>query len=139
MTVDTDDIDNSENTIIDNLVEQSMERVQRDQEELESEENTDANQTVDVDTKRVWFYKLEVLINHIRDVSCSLIHILGSFLSLDEMMIRFSGRSIETHRIKNKPIGEGFNFLFCAPLPVLLLILHLMVGQQQKEWNKSMR
>ena len=76
MTVDTDDIDNSENTIIDNLVEQSMERVQRDQEELESEENTDANQTVDVDTKRVWFYKLEVLINHTRDVNCSLIHIL---------------------------------------------------------------
>eukprot|EP00957_Ditylum_brightwellii_P000678 53432-Ditylum_brightwellii.AAC.1 len=26
------------------------------------------------------------------------------------MMIRFSGRSSKTHRIKNKPIGEGFKF-----------------------------
>ena len=26
------------------------------------------------------------------------------------MMIRFCGRSAETHRIKNKPIGEGYNF-----------------------------
>ena len=29
---------------------------------------------------------------------------------LEEMMIRFSGRSKETHRIKNKPIGEGYKF-----------------------------
>ena len=106
IAIDTDDIDNSENNM-DHLVEQSMERVQQDQVESESKENSNQNQTVDTDNKRVWFYKLEVLINHTRDVSCLLIHILGSFLSLDEMMIRFSGGSVETHRIKNKPIGEG--------------------------------
>ncbi len=26
------------------------------------------------------------------------------------MIIRFSGRSLETHRIKNKPISEGYKF-----------------------------
>lgn len=50
------------------------------------------------------------LINHLRTVSLSLIYVLGTFLSLDEMMIRFFGCSIETHRMKNKPIKEGFNF-----------------------------
>ena len=30
------------------------------------------------------------------------------------MMIRFMGRSKETHRIKNKPIGEGFKFFVLA-------------------------
>jgi len=36
--------------------------------------------------------------------------VLRTKLSLDEMMVRFMGRSLETHRLKNKSIGEGFNF-----------------------------
>eukprot|EP00593_Proboscia_inermis_P000329 CAMPEP_0171296326 /NCGR_PEP_ID=MMETSP0816-20121228/4979_1 /TAXON_ID=420281 /ORGANISM="Proboscia inermis, Strain CCAP1064/1" /LENGTH=128 /DNA_ID=CAMNT_0011769667 /DNA_START=287 /DNA_END=673 /DNA_ORIENTATION=- len=52
------------------------------------------------------------LIDHIKTVILSLIYVLGTFLSLDEMMIRFFGRSIETHQMKNKPIKEGYIFLF---------------------------
>eukprot|EP00957_Ditylum_brightwellii_P196498 14972069-Ditylum_brightwellii.AAC.1 len=37
---------------------------------------------------------------------------LGTFLSLDEMMMRFGGRSLETRHMKNKPIGESYKF-FC--------------------------
>eukprot|EP00957_Ditylum_brightwellii_P198652 15140694-Ditylum_brightwellii.AAC.1 len=32
------------------------------------------------------------------------------------MIIRFSGRSSETHQIKNKPIGEGFKFFTLTTL-----------------------
>ena len=39
-----------------------------------------------------------------------MVHTLGTILSLDEMMIRFLGRCIETHRMKNKPIGEGYKW-----------------------------
>eukprot|EP00957_Ditylum_brightwellii_P174861 13314107-Ditylum_brightwellii.AAC.1 len=44
-------------------------------------------------------------INHVRDASSSFIKVLGTLLSLDEMMIRFMGRSVETHHMKNKQIG----------------------------------
>jgi len=37
-------------------------------------------------------------------------------LSLNEMMIQFVGRCWETHRIKNKPIGEGFKFFVLATM-----------------------
>eukprot|EP00957_Ditylum_brightwellii_P044680 3387432-Ditylum_brightwellii.AAC.1 len=30
----------------------------------------------------------------------------------DKMMTQFAGRSLETHRMKNKPIGKGYKF-FC--------------------------
>ena len=43
-----------------------------------------------------------------------LIFILGTNLALDEMMIRFMGRSIETQQMKNKPIAEGFKFFVLA-------------------------
>ena len=39
---------------------------------------------------------------------------LGSYLAIDEMMIKYSGRSKETIRIKNKPIKEGFKLFVLA-------------------------
>eukprot|EP00957_Ditylum_brightwellii_P108291 8261618-Ditylum_brightwellii.AAC.1 len=57
--------------------------------------------------KDVWYYKLEAFLNHIRGINFSLIYVLGMYLSLDEMMIRFYSRSNETHCIKSKPILEG--------------------------------
>ena len=47
-------------------------------------------------------------------VSYDLVWILGSILSLDEMIIRFKGSSMETHRINNKPIVEGYKFFVLA-------------------------
>jgi len=43
-----------------------------------------------------------------------LIYELGSVLAIDEMMIRFRVKSNETHRIKNKPIAEGYKFFVLA-------------------------
>ena len=58
----------------------------------------------------VWFDKVKFLIDHIRSVSMNLIWVLRTFMSIDEMMIRFMGRSTQTHRVKNKPISEGYKF-----------------------------
>lgn len=60
------------------------------------------------ETTKVWFHKLQSFIDHVQEVSFQLIFVLGTLLSLDEMMIQFCGRSAETHWIKNKPIGEGY-------------------------------
>eukprot|EP00957_Ditylum_brightwellii_P142720 10874812-Ditylum_brightwellii.AAC.1 len=60
--------------------------------------------------KDVWYYNLEVFLNHIREINVSLIFVLGTCLLLDEMKIQFSDRSNETHHIKNKPIQEGYKF-----------------------------
>ena len=110
----------------------TVERIQRDQEEDEGSENDEEeNDTVDADivdenvsqeneSPTVWFSKLKPMIDHMREVSFSLVYILGTILSLDEMMIRFMGRSNETHCIKGKPIGEGYNFLFLPPTKDLL-------------------
>mmetsp|Transcript_1985 Transcript_1985/g.2830 ORF Transcript_1985/g.2830 Transcript_1985/m.2830 type:complete len:213 (+) Transcript_1985:449-1087(+) len=52
--------------------------------------------------------KVLPIVEYVCSVSQAMVHTLGSLLSLDEMMIRFFGKSIETHRMKNKPIKEGF-------------------------------
>lgn len=57
-----------------------------------------------------YFEKLEPLLSKIRDVSRQL-YTPSSNVSVDEMMVRFSGRSIHTVRIKNKPTPEGFKIL----------------------------
>ncbi|GJJ71558.1 V-type H+-transporting ATPase 16kDa proteolipid subunit [Entomortierella parvispora] len=50
--------------------------------------------------------KVEPLLSHIRDTS-KRYYTPASNVSIDEMMIRFSGRSAHTVRMKNKPIAEG--------------------------------
>ncbi|CAG8728662.1 2479_t:CDS:2, partial [Cetraspora pellucida] len=57
-----------------------------------------------------YFEKLEPLLSHIRNVSKQL-YVPNSNVSVDEMVIRFSGRSIHIIRIKNKPTPEGFKIL----------------------------
>eukprot|EP00957_Ditylum_brightwellii_P013921 1050636-Ditylum_brightwellii.AAC.1 len=44
-----------------------------------------------------WYYKLQQLIYHVRDASASLSWSLGTYLSLDEMMMHFMGCSMEMH------------------------------------------
>mmetsp|Transcript_17478 Transcript_17478/g.39451 ORF Transcript_17478/g.39451 Transcript_17478/m.39451 type:complete len:315 (-) Transcript_17478:15-959(-) len=61
--------------------------------------------------RKIWW---NFLVNHTRKVSKSFIWILGTTLSLDKMMIRFSGKSAETHRVKNKPINEGYKLFVLA-------------------------
>eukprot|EP00957_Ditylum_brightwellii_P147088 11199625-Ditylum_brightwellii.AAC.1 len=41
--------------------------------------------------KDVWCYKLEAFLDHFREINFSLLFVLGTCLSLDEMMIQFSG------------------------------------------------
>ena len=43
------------------------------------------------DNESIWFHKLQVLIEHVRNISFDLVHVLGSNLSLDEMMIQLMG------------------------------------------------
>ena len=57
-----------------------------------------------------WFAKVSPLVDHVRLVSLFFVVVLGTCIAIDEMMIRFGGRSGHTHRIKNKPIAEGYKF-----------------------------
>jgi hypothetical protein len=47
---------------------------------------------------------------HIQAISKSICIPLSNVL-IDEMIARFSGRSVHTVRIKNKPIPEGYKIL----------------------------
>ncbi len=57
-----------------------------------------------------YFEKLEPLLSKVHDVSKQL-YTPNSNVSVDEMMVRFSGRSVHMVRIKNKPTLEGFKIL----------------------------
>ncbi|GES85239.1 hypothetical protein RCL_jg18055.t1 [Rhizophagus clarus] len=57
-----------------------------------------------------WYSKVNPLATHIQTVSKS-ICVPSSNISVDEMIVRFSGRSIHTIRIKNKPTPEGYKIL----------------------------
>jgi len=57
--------------------------------------------------------KVRVLSDHIRQISQSVYH-PSSNVSVDEMMVRFQGRSLHTIKMKNKPISEGYKiFAIC--------------------------
>ena len=78
---------------------------------MDNNDNDDDIKNVDEEKKKnVWFKKLVPIVEHFRNTSLSLVFTLGSNVAIDEMIIRFRGRSNETHRIKNKPIGEGYKF-----------------------------
>ena len=101
----------------DERVEIGLERVVRDQAEMMASDDEDVDDEAtsqQSSTKKVWYEKLTFMVDHVRTVSQSFIYILGTLLSLDEMMIRFFGRSSETHRMKNKPIKEGYKFFVLA-------------------------
>eukprot|EP00957_Ditylum_brightwellii_P154626 11768405-Ditylum_brightwellii.AAC.1 len=59
------------------------------------------------------------------------------------MMIQFSGRSNETHRMKNKPIWEGYKFFALTPTEGFLINFTpdrrsaAKSGRQEYEVNKT--
>ena len=144
-TLDEED----ENAEEDERIDIGLERVQRDQqadetkdddnEEDENDNNEDTQQS-----KKGWYDKLAFVINHVRKVSQDFIYILGTILSLDEMMIRFFGRSYETHRMKNKPIKEGYKFFVLTTKTGFVVNFTpdgrraARVGQQEYSEDKSL-
>ena len=103
-----DDDDHNEDgedfLVVDRLRNRGREEVENEKEDGEEDE----------EEKKVWFDKIKPLLDHFRDTSEELVHTLGTILSFDEMMIRAMGKSIETHRMKNKPIGEGYKYFVLA-------------------------
>ena len=64
-------------------------------------------------TRSEWFQKLEPLNSLIRD-RCQQYYLPSSNVTVDEMMIRFGGRSHHTYRMPSKPIKEGYKvFALC--------------------------
>ena len=103
----------------DQLIELQLERVRRDQDHNIQEDNDDLveeeqDSTAEDNQNSIWYQKGKPVVDHVRAKSCGLFFILGTFHALHEMMIRFSGRLVKTHRIKNKLIKEGFKFFVLA-------------------------
>src|SRR5262249_24828471 len=60
-----------------------------------------------------WSYKIRPLADHIRQVSQTTYQV-GSNCSIDEAMVRFTGRSKHTYKMPNKPISEGYKIWVLA-------------------------
>ena len=112
ITIHTEDDEIDDSTVNDGPVEQSTERIVADQEEEMQQQGRneldDGEHIASEEEVQVWFNKIQPLVDNFRAVTFSIVHVLGTLLSFDEMMVRFMGRSSETHRIKNKPIVEGY-------------------------------
>ena len=126
--VHTEDDEDDSNGNEDDLHFATMERIVQDQleqqhEELENSEDKTAEQTNKKNEEEVklWFDKVKPFINHFRAVSMAMVFTLGTLLSIDEMMIRFMGRSGETHKMRNKPILQGFKFIVLTTIKGLIL------------------
>ena len=95
----------------DEFIEQSVEIIKKEQgdgddKDDDTSEDEDDNRSEDANedeskpaNKTVWFEIMQIVINHMREVNFHLIYVLGTILFLDEMMIQFMGRSLETYRI----------------------------------------
>jgi hypothetical protein len=80
-----------------------------EEEDEEEEREDDIPRQLPPETEE-WYEKARLLLDHIMAVSRRICKKPGSRLSIDEMMKLFKGRSGETHRMKNKPIKEGYKF-----------------------------
>ena len=76
-----------------------------------SEQDDSEDETLDASIG--WWYKLELIVLEFRSL-CSKYWIPSLNLSIDEMMVRFFGRSMHTFKAPNKPIKEGYKiFALC--------------------------
>jgi len=68
----------------------------------------------DLDTSgSKWWHKLEPINSKMQE-ACQKYYLPSSHITVDEMMIRFGGRSRHTTRMPNKPITEGYKvFAIC--------------------------
>jgi hypothetical protein len=75
--------------------------------------NKDDSEDKAPDVSIGWWYKLEPVVSEFRSF-CLKYWIPGLNLSIDEMMVRFFGRSKHTFKVPNKPIKEGYKiFALC--------------------------
>ena len=90
-------------------------------------------------TKKVWFEKVQTFIDHIHVIGLGMIWVLGIWLSIDEMMARFMGRSIKTYRMKNKPISEEYIFFTTSTGYVISFTPdeRTAAGRNKQECNKK--
>ena len=89
------------------LEEETSERVA---EEDDAEVDLDEDRRVDA----VWYGKLEPLARPIREKFKRYIE-LRTEVSIDEMMVRCTGRTQHTTKVKNKPIPQGYKvFALCC-------------------------
>ena len=102
-----DDEESEDENEDDSTLEEPMDRIVREQEndvEIELADNVTNDKIKDnnnlPNNSNVWFDKLLPFIKHFRYVSMSLIFTLGTYLEIDEMMVRFTVRSSQTHRMK---------------------------------------
>jgi len=71
---------------------------------------SDATQTL---SRSHWHHKLEPL-NNLIQKRCQQYYLPFSNVTVDEMMIRFGGRSLYTYQMPSKPIKEGYKvFALC--------------------------
>ena len=91
-----------------------LDYVAEDEDEAEDEEEDEQEQEAAAANQEQedlsWYHKVSPFLEHVIRVSQKLCVRPGSKTSLDEMMKGFKGRSPQTHRMKNKPIKEGFKF-----------------------------
>jgi hypothetical protein len=78
------------------------------EEEALADREDEEDEEEDIDKR--WFAKAAPLVDHLNAASKRVCRHPGFTCAIDEQMKKFKGRSSQTHRMKNKPIKEGFKF-----------------------------
>ncbi len=63
--------------------------------------------------KKLWWWKLKPLISRFRD-TYQTYYISRNDVAIDEIMVRFFGRSLHTYKIPGKPIKQGYKIFALA-------------------------
>jgi hypothetical protein len=80
---------------------------------LETSELPQSSLDNDDDINKFWWWRLEPMISTFRD-GCQRYLILGTAVAIDEIMVRFYGRSSDTYKMPNKPIKQGYKIFALA-------------------------
>ena len=87
-------------------MEQTQESPTETQQPQELESPTEEEQ-------QLWWSKIEPLLSTFR-TACQAYLILGTDIAIEEIMVRFYGRSSDTCKMPNKPIKQGYKIFALA-------------------------
>jgi len=71
--------------------------------------------------EKLWWWKVEPLLSHFRN-ACKAYYMPRNDVAIDEIMVRFFGRSYHTYKMPGKPIKQGFKIFALADQGYVLII-----------------
>ena len=92
------------------------------------------------ETDMILWFELNCFIDCVWDVRKNLMWVLSTWISIDEIIVRFMDISIKTYRIRNKPVLQDYNFyVVCASDRFVINFTNDRQAAENKDWQEYIK